>query len=573
MQTETLDFLDCLNILKSCPGPFSRPGGNISRRHAGAIGYLVRETISAAISHRAVIQMTDNAEAVLNPKNVFRALRRHARKAIAFFVCANVLVVAALLFWPRTYRSEGRLFVRLGRESVTLDPTATTGQTIAVNESREVEINSIEEVLKGRAIAEKVVDALGPDTVLATKKSSTTGGGDDDSPSWTAQAIAQLKSLSGSKPVSDREQAATVLMSSLKVWVPKKTSVVCVQYEAETPELAQQVVATLINKYLEEHARVNRTAGSHDFFVEQSKLLEVRLRQAQDELRDAKNSMGLTTIEGQRRTLQDEIGAIELQLISTVSELSASEAKADDLARTIDGLPERLVTQDVSGFPNVAADGMREVLYQLQVRERELRAKFTDEHPQVMAIREQVNESQAILDAQQVQRTQSTSAVHPGRQQLELTLLNEQAHVASLRARAQSLQTQHVAVLDKLKTLNNDEVRIAQMARSVDMAETNYRTYADKLELARIDQQLESERISNVNVVQPASYMAKAARPNRLLVLVLGVMVATLGALGVALLAEYLDRSLKTPEEVERRLERTVLISTPAMSPREALAN
>ncbi len=515
--------------------------------------------------------MTANAEAFLNPKDVIRALRRHARKAIAFFIFANVLVVAALLFWPRSYRSEGKLFVRLGRESVTLDPTATTGQTIAVNESRDMEINSIEEVLKSRAIAEKVVDAVGPDTVLATKESSAARG--DDSPSWLAQNITRLKSLSGSRAVSDRERAATILAASLKVWVPKKTSVICVQYEAETPELAQQVVATLMDKYLEEHVRVNRTAGSHDFFVEQSKLLEVKLRQAQNDLRDAKNSMGLTTIEGQRRTLQDEISAIELQMISTAGELSASVAKANDLQRTVGELPERLVTQDVSGFPNVAADGMREVLYQLQVRERELRAKFTDEHPQVVAIREQVNESQAILDAQQVQRTQSTSAVHPGRQQLELSLLNEQAHTASLRARAESLQSQHAAVLDKLRTLNGDEVRIAQLVRNVDLSEANYRTYADKLELARIDQQLESERISNVNVVQPASYVAKAARPNRLLVLVLGVMAATLGALGVALLAEHFDRSLKTPEEVEWRLELPVLLSIPRMSPRDVLVN
>ena len=34
---------------------------------------------------------------------------------------------AVLVFYPRTYGSEAKLFVRLGSESVALDPTATQG--------------------------------------------------------------------------------------------------------------------------------------------------------------------------------------------------------------------------------------------------------------------------------------------------------------------------------------------------------------------------------------------------------------------------------------------------------------
>ena len=64
------------------------------------------------------------------------------------------------------YKSEARLLVRIGRESVSLDPTATTGQVISVGQSRESEINSELEILKSRELAQKVVDAIGPRAFL-----------------------------------------------------------------------------------------------------------------------------------------------------------------------------------------------------------------------------------------------------------------------------------------------------------------------------------------------------------------------------------------------------------------------
>ena len=69
---------------------------------------------------------------------------------------------------PRAYRSQAKLFVRLGRENATLDPTATVGQApvVAVQQSRENEINTAVEILKSRVLTEKVVDAVGPAAIL-----------------------------------------------------------------------------------------------------------------------------------------------------------------------------------------------------------------------------------------------------------------------------------------------------------------------------------------------------------------------------------------------------------------------
>src|SRR5580692_11198869 len=63
---------------------------------------------------------------------LMRALRRHFGKVLAVFTICIGGAAAYTAFAPTYYGSEAKLFVRLGRESIGLDPTATTGQTISV---------------------------------------------------------------------------------------------------------------------------------------------------------------------------------------------------------------------------------------------------------------------------------------------------------------------------------------------------------------------------------------------------------------------------------------------------------
>src|SRR5437764_1941493 len=93
---------------------------------------------------------------------------RHWRKAV--ITALIVLIATAVITWlmPRAYRSQAKLFVRLGRENVTLDPTATFGQApvVAVPQSRENEINSVVEILRSRSLLDAVVDRVGPAALL-----------------------------------------------------------------------------------------------------------------------------------------------------------------------------------------------------------------------------------------------------------------------------------------------------------------------------------------------------------------------------------------------------------------------
>src|SRR6185295_1888613 len=88
-----------------------------------------------------------------------------------------------------------------------------------------------------------------------------------------------------------------------------------------------------------------------------------------------------------------------------------------------------------------------------------------------------------------------------------------------------------------------------------------YRMHVDKLEQARVNDELGRDKISNVKVAQPATFVEKPSSPKKPLLLALGLAVAFCGSIGWAFLSEIFDQTLRTSEQVEKELGLPVLAS------------
>ena len=108
--------------------------------------------------------------------DVIDFVRRHKGMMLLTLVAGLMVTVAYLALAPRKFRSEAKLLVRMGRESMTIDPTATTGQFVAPAEQRDAELHAVEELLASRAMAEKIVDQFGPEVILEKKPGSKSVG-------------------------------------------------------------------------------------------------------------------------------------------------------------------------------------------------------------------------------------------------------------------------------------------------------------------------------------------------------------------------------------------------------------
>ena len=526
--------------------------------------------------------MARNFHSQATLRDVLRTLFRHGRKACAVFLGVMAVVVLATVCTPRTYRSEGALLVRLGRENVTLDPTASLGGSplIPAPPSRENEINSVVEILKSRMLAERVVDAVGPEAILGAGRetSGPAAVASDDHAGRAEQAAKQagtmvatagdfLERLRLTTPLSQRERAILKVRKNLRVHAVKNSNVIEIVYAGPSPKLSQAIVAAVIDRYLDEHVRVNRTRGSHAFFIEQTRLLRSELAQKEEELRDLKARTGLISPARQRDVLVERLSRLEEQLAQVEADKAGSFEKVATLRSQLATLPETQVGATTTGVGNQGTEYMREQLYVLQVQEQEAAARYGESHPKLQLIREQVSRAEKILAGEEVTRTHVTTEPHPMHQQVQQALSTELALLEALAAKRRELESQAVALRGDVKRLGEDELRVARLQRETELLEASYRKYAVNLEQARIDGELQSQRMSNINVAQAATYEPQPIRPRSLLNLALGTLLATFASLVVVLLGEYFDHSFQMPEDVERQLALPVLASLPRFKP------
>src|SRR6476660_7984568 len=168
------------------------------------------------------------------PLDIDHFIWRHKGKMLLTFLVSMAATLAYLSLSPRRFQSEAKLLVRIGRESITLDPTATTGQFVAMAESRESELHGIEELLGSRSLAEKIVDQFGAGVILERRTTSPSLG----------ERLAWLDAynLNPLKVYSIRDKAIKALQKNLGLTAGKKSNILSVSYKADHPELARDVL-------------------------------------------------------------------------------------------------------------------------------------------------------------------------------------------------------------------------------------------------------------------------------------------------------------------------------------------
>ncbi len=498
-------------------------------------------------------------------------LLRHRGKMLAFFIGTMMLVTAGIIFCPRSYESQAKLHVLIGRESVGLDPTATTGQVINMMGTRDYEINTIKDLLLSRDLLEQVVEKLGAKTILNPKETEETE--DSSGSSWMGTAHEWMVKINLADSIGKNERAVRKLSKKIKIFSELESNVIGISCQSATPECAQKITEAFLEVYHVQHSLAHRTQGSEEFFSKQAELLASELTQAEHQLRDTKSRHGIVTVGFNQLSLSKELELAELDRLSTSVAISTSEATIKILQKTLTQIPERLVTEETS-VANRAADEMRRTLYDLQIQQRALTSKHTDQHPSILAIREQVAASQKLLDAEEKDRIHPTSDLNPANQQQKLALLAEQTRLVGLEAKLQALQTQLAELQDKLVELNKQEMVIAQIERQVTLLRTDYMAYARSEELARIDQELDSQNISNVNVVQSPTFVERPVSPPKAIIMILGFAIATCGAIALGLLCESLTEAepLRTAKKAEATLAASVRDSVPQLQGAAATA-
>ncbi len=86
------------------------------------------------------------------------------------------------------------------------------------------------------------------------------------------------------------------------------------------------------------------------------------------------------------------------------------------------------------------------------------------------------------------------------------------------------------------------------LRRDADANKTLYEGLLTKMKEAGISEGLKS---SNIRIVDPATIPSSPSRPAKTRNIALSFLVGLIGGIGIALLREYLDNTVKSPDDVE----------------------
>lgn len=472
-----------------------------------------------------------------------------------------LLAWAMMLVWPKKYQSEAKLMIRVGRESVALDPTATTSQTLMLQKTQEEEVNSALDLLRSRRVAERAVDRLGADDINAGTLAGQSEAAEKSLISSLKSSIQSAKSVLMSvllatgikEDLSPRELAIMELDKSLEIKAERRSAVVSIHAFSATPEMAQAIAQTVSEEFISEYLEVTHNSGSYEFFSGQA----AEANDARHALAEQKNRFmhqrNLVTIAANQSILVEQLGTIERDVINAQAELDQALAEIEDVAHKLTALPVEIVSEK-KGSSDATWSGMRQQVYSLQLEERQLSAKYPDDNPLLTQTREKLTGAQAILAELESERVDESTTLNPMRLRLQEELQRLQTKVVGLKASLELRQSQHAEVERKVSEIIDSERDLEQIERDIKMADTRLDLLRQKHEEARVLSEMQADRISNLSLFQPATLVERPASPNKKLMFLAFAILGLAGSASLVLARDLNSPYIRTAADVERGL-------------------
>ena len=474
---------------------------------------------------------------------------RHKWKIFLIPLLVTCATVAVLLYFPRSYRSEARLFLQVGRESMGVDPAANTGgQTVGLIQSnRDEEVKSAIQIVGSRGVISKIVDDLSPEYVLNAGK----GSEEKNSIIGPVKDAIQfaIKAFKNIDPVDAREEAIIEIEENLKVAAERNSTVLAITLDSRAAEAAQKILSKLIEVYKSEHLRIHRNPDSNEFLADQANKLHAQWLKSKDALSKAKTEIGVLTVVGRQSALETQLQSIELEMLKNSQEIGNVKAKSIDIDLQLAKISPRQEGARKS-MPNVGADLMREELYQNQIKLGDLQSRLSPGHPLLISTSRQIEEAKKILARESENRQENMDEVNPIYQELKTDRARQQTLMAGLLAAQAKLLDQQSEIKQSINRFNHCEIEINRLEKDEEISKHKFTQYNSSLEEARMNKELEESKISSVSIAQDPTLARKPVSPSKVLVVLAGAFLAFIGAIASVLLSEKLDDRVRSENEL-----------------------
>ena len=458
----------------------------------------------------------------------------------------TVTALATLMVFnmDKIYRSTATMLVE-GKQNKLL----SIEEVYSMDTSRSEYFQTQFEILKSPDLARRVIRELklADNAEFKPKKDET-----NDKPFWK-EWLAGLPAISDDSdeaqdPSAEQkaaeaaeERLVAAFLGRLNVKPRLKTQLVDVSFDAKDPKLARETVNALGEAFIDTglEARMEATRKAAEWLASRLQSLKNNLAESETRLQDYLDTEHLVDLEGVLTITGKEIEENSARLAA------ARQARIE---------AESVYNKIRTGNPELVAEVFLDPGVQtLKTKESDLLRKISDlsqqygpEHPSMISARSELATVQESLNKQVAVITSGI------KNRYEIARTSEQAILAGIEGNKSQVQN-----------IGRKQTRLGELQREVEsnrhLYETFFTRYKEANEAAEIG-------AANVRFIDRASQPLEPVKPNKKLIIALAFVGTLILGILLAFLLDYLDATIKSPEDVSKKLDKPFLGVIPLMT-------
>lgn len=326
-----------------------------------------------------------------------------------------------------------------------------------------------------------------------------------------------------------------------------------VSYEGTNPAVVLQVANVLASLYLEENLRfvAQQTGGTTKFLEEEMKAVKARLTELEKDIADYK--------EKNPRALP-ELLQFNLQVMDSNDKY---HDQLNDQLRTLRERESYLQTELATVVPDTK-NQEKDRLKELRVTLGSLRARFSEEYPDVIKTKAEIAEIEKRLKHNGGQKAVEEKPDSPAYIALSAQLAGVQSEIKSMQRQVENLARKRDDYRRRLEMSPRVEEGYKKLLVERNNTQAKYDDLMKKFMDAKVAHGLEKGQMGErFTLIDPAKLPEKPVRPNRPVILFIGLILGIGAGVGTAALQEGTDRSARRPEDLSAVFSYPVLAEIP----------
>ena len=315
----------------------------------------------------------------------------------------------------------------------------------------------------------------------------------------------------------------------------KNTDLITIAAYGKTPEEAQMISQGVADNFLALMTKLNKEDNSTTL-----KFLDERIKIAKEEMETAENKLAAYQQEHKIYAPDEQAKAIIANLNNYDTTIAQLQAQSEGDSAKLAGVTSQLEQQNASLLEYNVSDNtnignIRESIVNKRVELVGLQQQFTDEHPDVIKAKEELNSLEKSLSDEITKAVNSQSVtLSPVQSNLLKDKISTEVQISVNNASLEALKAKQAEAQESIATLSADSVEYMRLERNAKITGQVYTSLVQNYEQTRNQEAKDSMDIQIIDAADlPKEDMP--AKPNKKLVVVIGFVLGIMISFGYTL--------------------------------------